>query len=110
VARDQPLAGELEVGEAFALNLLALGRETQHLRSFQRPLPLSPGLLDGLDLQESPAGQPLLSDALAWLEARVSKKVACGDHWLLVAEVLAGGVLDADGITAVPQRRSGQPA
>ncbi len=39
----------------------------------------------------------------------MSQRVACGDHWLLVAEVLSGGVFDAEGTTAVPQRRSGAP-
>jgi flavin reductase (DIM6/NTAB) family NADH-FMN oxidoreductase RutF len=31
----------------------------------------------------------------------------CGDHWLLYARVEQGGVLDATGLTAVHQRRSG---
>ncbi len=109
VGRDQPLADLLEVGEVFALNVLAAGRESRLLKSFLRPLPPAHGRLADLDLLESPSGQPLLKESLAWLEARVSQRVACGDHWLLVAEVIAGGVLDPDGTTAVPQRRSGAP-
>jgi flavin reductase (DIM6/NTAB) family NADH-FMN oxidoreductase RutF/flavodoxin len=109
VGRDQPLADLLEVGERFALNVLAAGREGRLLKPFLRPLPPAPGRLSGLEVLASPGDQPLLGEALAWLEARVNQRVACGDHWLLVAEVLAGGVLDPDGTTAVPQRRSGVP-
>ncbi len=109
VDRQLPLADLLEVGELFALNVLAHGREGRLLKPFLKPLPPAPGRLADLDLLASPSGQPLLGEALAWLEARVSQRVACGDHWLLVAEVLAGGVLDPDGTTAVPQRRSGAP-
>jgi flavin reductase (DIM6/NTAB) family NADH-FMN oxidoreductase RutF len=109
VGRDQPLADLLEVGDLFALNVLAAGRESRLLKPFLRPMPPALGRLADLERQAGPGGQPLLGDALAWLEARVSQRVACGDHWLLVAEVLAGGVLDPDGTTAVPQRRSGTP-
>jgi hypothetical protein len=31
----------------------------------------------------------------------------CGDHWLIVAEVTHGALLDALGTTAMHQRRSG---
>ncbi len=109
VGRDQPLAELLQEGDVFALNLLASGRETRLLKSLARPLPPAPGQLADLAPQTGPAGQPLLGEALAWLEARVSLRVVCGDHWLLVAEVLAGRVLDPEGTTAVPQRRSGAP-
>ncbi|MEY4839638.1 MAG: hypothetical protein RLZZ374_546, partial [Cyanobacteriota bacterium] len=55
----------------------------------------------------SPKGQPILADALAWLEARVTQRMECGDHWLIVAEVTHGALLDALGTTAMHQRRSG---
>ena len=60
-----------------------------------------------LELDTSPAEQPLLPDALAWLDGKVSQRMECGDHWLIYAEVDRGGVLDAEGSTAVHQRRSG---
>ncbi len=109
VGRDQALAELLTEGESFALNMLPAGSEGRIAKPFLRPIPPGPGGMADLELQAGPQGQPLLGEALAWLEARVSQRVACGDHWLLVAEVLSGGVLDAEGTTAVPQRRSGAP-
>ncbi|KAF0652793.1 flavoprotein [Cyanobium sp. Copco_Reservoir_LC18] len=109
VGQDLPLAETLPVGETFALNMLQAGSENRLAKPFLRPIPPAPAAMADLAPKAGPQGQPLLADALAWLEARVSQRVACGDHWLLVAEVLSGGVLDADGTTAVPQRRSGVP-
>ena len=54
-----------------------------------------------------PGGQPVLPEALAWLEARVSQRMECGDHWLIYAEVSNGALLDPAGTTAVHKRRSG---
>ena len=58
-------------------------------------------------LDTSPAEQPLLPDALAWLDGKVSQRMECGDHWLIYAEVDQGGLFDPEGSTAVHQRRSG---
>jgi len=49
----------------------------------------------------------VLPEALAWLEATVSQRMECGDHWLLYAQVSSGGLLDPKGVTAVHQRRTG---
>ncbi|MDP6172005.1 MAG: flavin reductase, partial [Prochlorococcaceae cyanobacterium ETNP2_MAG_10] len=51
--------------------------------------------------------QPILPEALAWLEAKVQLRMECGDHWLIYAEVSHGGVLDVEGTTAVHHRRTG---
>jgi flavin reductase (DIM6/NTAB) family NADH-FMN oxidoreductase RutF len=54
-----------------------------------------------------PVREQTLGDALAWLEARVTQRMECGDHWLIVAEITHGALLDALGTTAMHQRRSG---
>ena len=59
------------------------------------PPPWSIGLLRFPDL------------VLAWLEARVTARMECGDNWILYAQVSHGGLLDPAGSTAVHQRRSG---
>jgi flavin reductase (DIM6/NTAB) family NADH-FMN oxidoreductase RutF len=77
------------------------------MRQFLQPFPPGADRFAGLELETSPGGQPLLPEALAWLEGRVSQRMECGDHWLLLAEVTQGGLLDGEGSTAVHQRRSG---
>ena len=58
-------------------------------------------------LKEFLQNQPILPEALAWLEGSVKQRMECGDHWLIYAEVNFGKVLDVDGITAMHQRRTG---
>ncbi len=107
VAKDRAVEGLLHVGDHFALNVLAAGRETGPMRQFLQPFPPGADRFEGMELEQSPAGQPLLPEALAWLEATVTQRMECGDHWLLYAQASHGGVLDPGGSTAVHQRRSG---
>jgi len=107
VAKDRAVEALLHCGDRFALNLLAEGRETGPMRQFLQPFPPGSDRFAGLELEQSPGGQPLLSEALGWLEATVRQRMECGDHWLLYAEITAGSLLDAGGSTAVHQRRSG---
>jgi flavorubredoxin/flavin reductase (DIM6/NTAB) family NADH-FMN oxidoreductase RutF len=107
VAKDRAVEGLLHVGDRCALNVLAAGRETGPMRQFLQPFPPGADRFAGLALEESPAGQPLLGEALAWLEATVIQRMECGDHWLLYAQAGCGGLLDPAGTTAVHQRRSG---
>jgi flavin reductase (DIM6/NTAB) family NADH-FMN oxidoreductase RutF len=97
----------LHVGDRFALNVLAAGRENGPMKQFLQPFAPGADRFAGLELEHSPSGQPLLPEALAWLEATVQQRMECGDHWLLYAQVNQGGVLDASATTAVHQRRSG---
>ena len=107
VAKDRAVEALLHKGDRFALNVLAEGRETALMKQFLQPFEPGADRFAGLEMENSPAEQPLLPDALAWLDGKVSQRMECGDHWLIYAEVDQGGVLDADGSTAVHQRRSG---
>ena len=90
-----------------AINVLAAGRETGPMKQFLQPFAPGADRFAGLELDESPSSQPILPEALAWLEATVQQRMECGDHWLLYAQVSHGGVLDGSSTTAVHQRRSG---
>lgn len=45
----------------------------------------------------SPSGQPLLDDALAWIDCSIERVVEIGDHWLVVGAVEALGTRDGQG-------------
>jgi flavorubredoxin/flavin reductase (DIM6/NTAB) family NADH-FMN oxidoreductase RutF len=107
VAKDRAVEALLHIGDRFALNVLAAGRETGPMKQFLQPFTPGADRFAGLELEATPGGQPILPEALAWLEATVQQRMECGDHWLLYAQVSQGGVLDATGTTAVHQRRSG---
>ncbi len=107
VARDRAVEALLHVGDRFALNVLADGRENGLMKQFLQPFQPGDDRFSGLELEHSPGGQPLLPDALAWLEATVKQRMDVGDHWVIYAEVEAGGLFDDSGTTALHHRRSG---
>ena len=51
-------------------------------------------------------GNPILKDALAYVECSVESRMECGDHWLIYGVAKEGNLL-GDGITAVHHRKSG---
>ena len=107
VAKDRAVEALLHVGDAFAINVLASGRESGPMKQFLQPFAPGADRFAGLELEQSPGGQPILPEALAWLECSVKQRMECGDHWLIYAQVTTGSLLDASGTTAVHQRRSG---
>ena len=107
VARDRAVEALLHVGDRFALNVLADGRENGLMKQFLQPFQPGDDRFSGLELEHSPGGQPLLPDALAWIEATVKQRMDVGDHWVIYAEVEAGGLFDDSGTTALHHRRSG---
>ena len=107
VAKDRAVEALLHIGDCFALNVLAEGRESGPMKQFLQPFEPGADRFVGLELKASPREQPLIPDALAWMEATVKQRMECGDHWLIYAEVSHGGVFDSEGSTAVHQRRSG---
>ncbi|MEB3333518.1 MAG: diflavin flavoprotein [Cyanobacteriota bacterium] len=107
VAKDRAVEGLLHVGDRCALNVLAAGREKAVMKHFLSPFIPGADRFEGIAISDSPTGQPLLSEALAWIEATVRQRMDCGDHWLIYAEAQQGGVLDPEGTTATHQRRTG---
>ncbi len=107
VAKDRAVEGLLHIGDRCVLNVLAAGREKGLMKHFLSPFAPGADRFAGVALNESPEGQPVLEEALAWIEATVQKRMDCGDHWLLYAEARQGGVLDPAGTTAIHQRRTG---
>ena len=107
VAKDRAVEQLLHNGNHFALNVLAAGREKGLMKHFLQPFAPGADRFAGLEVTESPHGQPLLQEALAWLEVQVCQRMECGDHWLIYGHVEHGDLLDEKGQTAVHQRRSG---
>ena len=107
IAKDRAAESLLHTGDRCCLNVLADGRETGPMKQFLQPFAPGADRFAGLELDDTPSGQPILPEALAWLDAEIKARMECGDHWLLYAQASAGGVLDAAGTTAVHQRRSG---
>ena len=77
------------------------------MKQFLQSFPPGANRFEGLQIEETPNGQPILPESLAWLEGSVKERMECGDHWLSYAEINYGQVLDKKGITAMHHRRTG---
>ena len=70
----------------FALNVI--GARAKHLEDyFYSAASRRPDNLDAVAWEDSPDGLPLLRDAMATLECRVTAEHAAGDHTLFVASI-----------------------
>ena len=107
VAKDRAVENLLHKEDIFALNILSTKSQQQVLRQFLQSFPPGANRFSGLTLETSPGGQPILPEALAWLEGCVKQRMECGDHWLIYAEINFGKVLDQEGVTAIHHRRTG---
>ena len=92
-------------GDQFVLNVLKEGKNLR--RYFIKPAVPGENRLADLASESSRAGNPILLEALAYLECTVQNRMDCGDHWLLYAIVNRGKVLDPKGMPAVQHRKSG---
>ncbi|MDB9315128.1 diflavin flavoprotein [Spirulina sp. CS-785/01] len=105
VAKERAIEGLLYNNDQFVLNILKEGKQLR--KHFMKNFAPGEDRFEGLDVEEAENGCPILKGALAYLECRVSKRMECGDHWLVYAVADSGNVFDPDGVTAVHHRKTG---
>lgn len=77
---------------SLAIHFLA-ERQQEVAKRFFRPPAAEDGKLHGLAWEPAPVtGAPLLAELPAWLEAKVTDRIARGDHTVFVCEVVGAGV------------------
>ena len=90
----------LEKSGAFVINVLQQD-QLELARHFGTRWAREGDKLQGVRWRAGQFGAPVLSEAAAFLECRVSSSVPAGDHVVVIAEVVDGGVLAED---RVPMR------
>jgi flavin reductase (DIM6/NTAB) family NADH-FMN oxidoreductase RutF len=79
-------------GRSFTLNILS--REDRTIvRKFTKPVEVDPvaRTLNGFPYHDGPTGAPVLDQAAAWLDCRVTTEVDAGSHTFFVGEVVDCG-------------------
>lgn len=92
-------------GDQFVLNILRDGKNLR--RHFQKISATGQNPFKDVEIDRSRNGNPILKEALSYLECTVQSRMDCGDHWLIYAIVNTGKVLEINGTTAVLHRKSG---
>lgn len=81
--------GLIDGGRAFTLSMIA--REDRAIvRKFTKPVDFdaAAGTANGFAVVEAASGMPRLAQAAAWLDCRLVRQLATGDHTLFVGEVV----------------------
>ncbi len=106
VAKGRPVGPAIRAGERFALSIVPQD-DTSLMKKYARGVQDGADPFDGVATRPSPAGVPVLIDALGFLECRLLN--VCdfgGDHELFVGEVTAGELF-RDGYAFAHQRGNG---
>ena len=108
VAKDRAIEALMQVNDCFVVNILKDDNYQSLLRHFLKRFPPGANRFSGVNILEGIAkGGPVLADALAFLDCRVSKRLESPDHWIIYAIVEHGNVADAEAMTAVHHRKVG---
>jgi len=87
VQQDSALRAVLDRARAFAAHIV--GQSQRALaNAFFKPASLHNGLINGYAFKNGHTGAPILTDAPAWFECRVTDELTRGDHVVYVAEVV----------------------
>jgi flavin reductase (DIM6/NTAB) family NADH-FMN oxidoreductase RutF len=105
VRADRDVLAWLTPGAAFTVNILQED-QTDLLVHFGKGFSLGEPAFRGLSVERPAGAAPVLCDALAYLDCRVSQRVPTGDHHLVIGTVVGGRVLD-DGKPMVHIRKNG---
>jgi flavin reductase (DIM6/NTAB) family NADH-FMN oxidoreductase RutF len=105
IQNDRPILGLLETDASFVVNVLD-DTQTDMIVHFGRGFALDGPAFDGLDVENPDEGPAVLTEALAYLECQVVRRISVGDHDLILATV-TGGRLLSNGQPMVHVRKSG---
>lgn len=105
LGRSREMASWLVVGTNFTINILD-DTQTDMLVHFGKGFKPGEAAFAGLPTDELPHSGPVLTDALAFLECRVVARYPAGDHDLVVAQPIHGGLL-SEGHPMVHTRKTG---
>jgi flavin reductase (DIM6/NTAB) family NADH-FMN oxidoreductase RutF len=105
VGNSRPQLAEIRAAGRFAVSILD-AKSRGLMTPFLRKLEAGESPFDGLQLATTSSGLPVLADALAWLDCRVSGEHSTGDHVVVFGEVTAGELL-REGEPSTHVRRNG---
>jgi len=91
---DEALTHQM-ISEGQAFSLCLIDREDRAIvRKFVKPVAVDPGAgtMNGFPFHDAPVtGVPVLDQAVAWMDCRVTQTVPCGNHSLFIGEVVDCG-------------------
>jgi flavin reductase (DIM6/NTAB) family NADH-FMN oxidoreductase RutF len=105
VKHGRPVAEWLKPGAPFVVNILEED-QTELLVHFGKGFTLNEPAFINLEVNRAEAGAPVLTEALAYLDCRVTGCHPAGDHELIIGKLVGGKLLN-EGRPMVHVRKNG---
>jgi len=106
VAKDRAIESFMQVNKTFVVNILREDNFQKMFRHFlKRFAPGADRFADVEIIKDLAKGGPVLSEALAFLDCKVSSRLETPDHWIIYGIVENGSVSDLSCKTAVHHRK-----
>ncbi|MEM6518816.1 MAG: diflavin flavoprotein [Cyanobacteria bacterium P01_C01_bin.70] len=107
VAKDRAIESLMQIDDTFVLNVLEEGNSSTLMKHFLKRFPPGGDRFAGIRTRPAQNGSPILGDALAYLECKVTSRMEVSDHWVIYCTVEDGKVSNPHGVTAVHRRKVG---
>jgi flavorubredoxin/flavin reductase (DIM6/NTAB) family NADH-FMN oxidoreductase RutF len=108
IAKERAIESLLHSGSKFALNILAEGKHQEYIKHFRKNFAPGEDRFTGFVTTTADNGCVVfVEDAASYLECTVSKRMECGDHWVIYAIIDNGKLIKPDAVTAMHHRKSG---
>ena len=105
VGKTRPHLDDIRRSGGFALSILDAPSRSL-MAAFVRKLPPGVSPFEGMSLRHAASGSPVLADALAWVDCRLTGEFATADHIALFGEVVEGA-LQREGEPSMHVRKNG---
>jgi len=108
VAKERAVESFLLKGAMFNLNVLQAGNEKDVMKQLLKPFKPGENRFGDMEVQISENnGCAIVTQALSYVECEVTSRMECGDHWVVLATVRDGKLLQEEGVTAIHHRKTG---
>jgi len=105
VGKSRPHLEDIRLSGGFALSILDASSRPL-MGAFLRKWPPGASPFDGMSLRFATSGSPILADALAWVDCKVTGEFETADHMAVFGEVVEGALL-REGVPSTHVRRNG---
>ena len=106
VKKGRPILSKLPEGATFTVSVLSKSNMDIY-KNFAKPFTPDLNRFEGLKVEEDTQGNPYFSDAVAYMSCIIRGRVEAGDHFVLVAEIVAGAGLQTEQEPMIHLRKNG---
>jgi len=109
VAKDRAVESFMLTGGKFNLNVLKLGEERDTMKALLKPFKPGENRFGDLEVEvsENNGCAIVTKGCLSYVECEVTQRMEAGDHWIVLANVTGGKLMDDTGLTAIHHRSTG---